>query len=291
MMTRRTILFGAGAIPMAAAVKTDRPMLCLFSKHLPKLGYEELGKACKKLGFDGVDLTVRPKGHVLPENVEQHLPLAVKALRAHGLSVPMITTGLTSADDPAAEPTIATAAALKVPFFKLGYWRYGEVGVLTRIAQVQRDTLGLVALAEKHGIVAGFHNHSGPYVGEAVWDIREIIRGMDPDRIGYYFDPCHATAEGGRFGWQAKLQIALERLKMVALKDFYWKKTNGKWRMTMCPMGKGMVDWERFFSTLARNRFTGPVSLHVEYEAADEMAAISADFAFVKRMVDKAYGA
>lgn len=289
-MTRRELLAGAATTTLAAARPSGRPPLCLFSKHLPDLGYDALGKACKDFGFDGVDLTVRPKGHVLPENVERDLPEAVKAVRSHGLSVPMVTTGLLSPDDPAAEPTIATAARLKVPYLKPGYWRYGSADVLQKVAEVKKATAGLVALANKHGIEIGFHNHSGDYVGTAVWDTFEIIRDMDPKRIGYYFDPCHATAEGGKAGWLVALNLALRRMKMVALKDFYWEKRDGKWNMQMCPLGEGMVDWERFFSILAKARFTGPISLHVEYEPADEMAAIAKDLEFMKRMVTKGYG-
>ena len=37
----------------------------------------------------------------------------------------MITTELTSAADPNARPILAAAGRLKIPFFKLGYWRYG----------------------------------------------------------------------------------------------------------------------------------------------------------------------
>jgi hypothetical protein len=33
-----------------------------------------MAKAATEIGFDGVDLTVRPKGHVLPDNVEKDLP-------------------------------------------------------------------------------------------------------------------------------------------------------------------------------------------------------------------------
>jgi sugar phosphate isomerase/epimerase len=289
-MTRRELLLSTAAVPLAAAVNSSRPALCLFSKHLPDLGYEELGKTVREFGFDGVDLTVRPRGHVLPERVAEDLPRAVKAIRGHGLSVPMITTGLLSAADPVARPTLATAARLKIPYFKPGYWRYGDAGIEERMAEVREATKGLVALASEYGIEAGFHNHSGDYVGTATWDTREIIGDMDPRWIGYYFDPCHATAEGGRFGWRAALGIAIKRLKMIALKDFYWEKTGGNWRIKMCPLGEGMVDWDGFFGALAKARFTGPISLHVEYDPADEMEAIAKDLAFMKRHVKTAYG-
>ena len=292
-ITRRGLFAAAAATPFVTSAQrgAGKPTLCIFSKHLQQFGYAELARVSKDLGFEGVDLTVRPKGHVLPENVEQDLPRAIRALRGRGLKVPMISTGLTSANDPAAEPTLRVAARLKVPYFKIGYTHYRDTGLFETIAAATLATEGLVDIAKKHGIVAGFHNHSGPYVGGLVWDTREMTRNIDPRWIGYYFDPCHATIEGGRFGWQATLQIALTRLKMIAIKDFYWKKdaSTGKWQRTMCPLGEGMVDWDRFFATIAKARFTGPISLHLEYETDDEMKAITTDYAFLKKMVAKHY--
>jgi sugar phosphate isomerase/epimerase len=84
--------------------------------------------------------------------------------------------------------------------------------------------------------------------------------------------------------------MALPRIKMVAIKDFYWEKRDAKWKMRMCPLGEGMVDWPKVFSTLAAARFTGPVSLHMEYEPADETAAIVKDFEFLRKQVASAYG-
>src|SRR6184192_1209308 len=105
-MDRRHFLLTAAASQVAARLTADttstRQAACFFSKHLPNLNYDDLGKAVSGAGFDGVDLTVRPGGHVLPERVAQDLPRAVETIRSHGLEVPMITTELTSAADPAA---------------------------------------------------------------------------------------------------------------------------------------------------------------------------------------------
>jgi len=290
IFNRREFICG-GIAALALRASVNRPALCLFSKHLPKLNYAELARTVKQMGFDGVDLTVRPEGHVLPERAAEDLPRAVETIRAQGLAVPMITTGLTSVSDPAARPTLATAGRLGVPYFKLGYWHYQPgVPIDTRLAEVRRDVTGLVAIAKESGVVAGYHNHSGNYVGAAVWDIRSIIGDMDAKWIGYYFDPCHATAEGGEGGWRISLRMALARIKMVAIKDFYWEKRAGKWEMRMCPLGEGMVQWPEFFATLRTARFTGPISLHIEYEAADEIAAIERDFAFLRKQVHAAYG-
>jgi L-ribulose-5-phosphate 3-epimerase len=287
--TRRSFLATAlAAATASAAPARSKPILCIFSKHLPKLNYTELGTVSRDMGFGGVDLTVRAAGHVLPERAAQDLPRALDSIRAAGVSVPMITTGLTAPEDPAAVPTLSTAGRLGVPLFKIGYWHYkGDID--QSLASAKRATRGLVAIGREHNIAAGLHNHSGNYVGTAVWDIREILTGMDPAWAGYYFDPCHATAEGGVYEWQLAAQIALRNLKMVAIKDFYWAKKDGKWTMTMCPLGEGMVDWKKFFGMLAAVRFTGPITLHLEYDASDERAAIARDLEFMKRQVAQAY--
>ena len=68
---------------MFASVSTAEPgfrgTLCFFSKHLPRMDAPGLGRALKKLGFGGVDLTVRPGGHVDPKRVAQDLPVFVAA--------------------------------------------------------------------------------------------------------------------------------------------------------------------------------------------------------------------
>ena len=301
-MTRRQMLaVGGAAMASAAHGAAKKPTLCLFSKHLPWMGYAEMAKTLKAMGFPGVDLTVRPGGHVLPENAAADLPKAHEALKAEGVELPMITTGLLTNDDPAARPTLYTAAKLGVPFFKLGYYRYRDVSELVaKLQEVKPQVDSLAALAEHAGICGGFHNHSGPYVGSAVWDSFSLLEDVNPAAIGFYFDPCHATIEGGASNWEISFYRVAPRLKMVACKDFYWDKVNGKWDAVMCPLGQGMVDYPKFFQMLAKSEFVGPISLHVEYEieaptqAAKrerELAAVERDYAYLKQEYAKAFSA
>jgi sugar phosphate isomerase/epimerase len=53
---------------------------------------------------------------------------------------------------------------------------------------------------------------------------------------------------------------------MIAIKDFVWEKTDGQWRTRWVPLGEGMVDWTGFFQQLALTSFSGPISLHIEYD-------------------------
>jgi L-ribulose-5-phosphate 3-epimerase len=280
-MNRRNFLAVAAAAPLAAQTQARRSPLCFFSKHLPELKPGELGKWLHDAGFDGADLTVRPGGHVLPERVAQDLPGAVEAIRARGVEVPMITTELTSAADPSARPILSTAARLRIPYFKLGYWRYTN----DPVADVQKaasDVRALVELAKEYGITAGFHNHPRN-VGLAGWDGRQVVEGLDSKWIGYYYDANNATEEGAVMGWEVTLRLALPRLKMAAFKDFYWEKVNGKWTSVACPLGQGMVNWSKLFPLVAAARFTGPISIHQEYKPADRMAAARADLEFVRK--------
>lgn len=289
-MTRREFALSAAALPVAAQAR-KRPALCVFSKHMANLDYSQLGAKAKAIGFDGVDLTVRPKGHVLPERVAVDLPRAVEAIRKHGLSVPMITTDLKDASDAAARPTFETMKKLGIPLYKVGYWRYVKGKPLDEsIAQAKKDLQSLLSLGREYGVALGLHNHSGEYFGCSVWDYREILAGVPGREAGYYFDPGHSFIEGGLNGWRVSLDVVLPRLKMVAVKDFHWEKQNGKWRTVWCPLGEGMVDWKAEFTAFAKAGFTGPISLHSEYPGGEEDAAMQKDFNYMKSQMEAAYG-
>ncbi|MBC7926529.1 MAG: TIM barrel protein [Bryobacteraceae bacterium] len=293
VITRRAALLSLAVAP-AVRSQSARPPLCIFSKHMAKFGYEDLAKHAKEIGFDGVDLTVRAEGHVLPANVARDLPKAVAILRERGLIVPMITTGLLRADEAPTRPTLATAARLKIPYWKSGYHRYTKLDAAGRVEQLAAEyrpqVAGLAALSKEYGITCGLHNHSGDYYGSAVWDLREAMSNLDPKYIGYYFDPAHATVEGGLGNWRTSLNLVAPRLKMVSLKDFYWEKTGGKWNVRWCPIGQGMVDWPVVFKSFKAASFTGPLTLHTEYEMKDELASIAKDYEFVRSQMKAVWG-
>jgi sugar phosphate isomerase/epimerase len=275
-----------------------RGTLCFFSKHLPGLDGRGLGRALKPLGFQGVDLTVRRGGHVEPPRAAQDLPPLVAAIRQEGLAVPMITTELVSASDPAARATLETAATLGIPFFKPGYYYYAFADVRKERDAAAAQLRGLAALSARHGVHLGFHNHAG-YVGGGVWDVAEVIDALDPRTAGYYFDVRHAVVEGGDGGWRSAFNLAAPRLSMIALKDFFWEKAPNGWRQQNCPMGDGMVNWKAYFALLAKAGFHGPVSIHQEYEVTGvtpearqehTLAAAARDLTFVKARLAEAYG-
>ena len=304
-ITRREFIGAIGAAAIAPAAHPSQRStgfggpVCFFSKHLPMLDARNLGRTVKQLGFDGVDLTVRPKGHVEPARVAQDLPGFVEGIRAEGVAVPMITTELHSAAEPAARPTLETAARLQIPYFKPGYYYYKFADVRQELDAASKQLRSLADLAAHAGVRLGLHNHSG-YVGGLVWDIAPAMDALDPKWAGYYFDVRHATAEGGDAGWRSAFGVVAPRLFMIAIKDFYWEKSAKGWRQVNCPLGEGMVDWKRYFGMLADAKFNGPLSLHLEYDLPggtpeklqeNIVTAAAKDLAFVKARLAESYGA
>jgi L-ribulose-5-phosphate 3-epimerase len=240
--------------------------ICLFSKSVPQMNWQELAKGAKSVGFGGIDLTVRPDGHVMPERAAEDLPKAVEAIRAEGLEVPMITTALVRADDPTAIPILSTAEKLSIPFFKPGYYHYKFVDVRKEVEEAGNQFRGLAKLAERYRMQVGYHNHAG-YIGCQFWEIAPAMFSLDAKWAGFYYDIENATSEGGYEGWKIGAALAMPRMKMMAVKDLYWEKTeSGVWREKLCPLGEGICRLKEFFKMAAVGGFHGPISLHMEYE-------------------------
>jgi L-ribulose-5-phosphate 3-epimerase len=243
--------------------------ICVFSKHLQFLDFQQMVEVAAAAGFDGVDLTVRPGGHVSPEQVEEQLPRAVQAVRHTGLTVPMMTTAITRSD-PLTVRILKTAVELGIGTYRLGYFDYDQqAGVAASLPGIKRQLQELAALNQRLGIHGAYQNHSGSRFGAPVWDIWEVIHDLDPAWMGCQYDLMHAVAEGGN-SWILGLDLLQKHVKSLAIKDFYWGKTDNEWQEVVAPLGEGMCNWPEFFRRLKGYGFTGPISLHFEYPMPEE---------------------
>ena len=268
--------------------------LCLFTDHLDDSGYsyEEVAAMVAPLSIAGCDATVRGGGLVAPDRVREDLPKLAEALAARGMKIPMISTNLTSADDPTARPIFETMNKLGIRYYKLGYYHYHDLDNWeAELAAHRQEVARLVELGRDFGVIAGFHNHADG-VGGAIWDAHKILRSIDSDHAGFYFDPAHASIEGAKQAWKLNLHRAAGRLTMVAIKDYIWEKSSSGWQTRWRPLGEGMVDWNEFFRLLVKLPFTGPLSVHIEYDPGGSTrseriekatAAAQRDIEFVKK--------
>jgi sugar phosphate isomerase/epimerase len=275
--------FGLSAPPRTA------PMVCLHSANVAKAPYFDLGNVASQLGYEGVDLTVYIGGHVDPRVTNVDLIRAFESIRGVGLEVPMITTSITSPGDGTIYPVLYLTGHSQIPLFRLGFWQYGPEPVELRLAMVRQELRSIVATGQSCGIAAMFQNRAGGYVGQSTWDAESVVAQFDPRWLGHCFDPAEAMIEGGAGGWLAAFRLALPRLKSLSLQDFYWEKSGGSWVVRKCPLGEGMVDWTTFFNMAAAAKFTGPMSIRMEYAPQDAFGAMTRDAEFVKSQIQRAW--
>ena len=293
-MSRRSLLLGAAASAGVRALSRSpeevqakpapgKLKICVFSKHFHWTSVGEAAAMAQDIGFDGMDLTVRADGHVLPERVETDLPKAVGTIRRAGLEVPMITTEITGVTTPHSEAMLRTASQLGIRHYRWGGLIYPpDQSIEERLDQLKPQVRALADLNQDHQICGMYHTHSGPgLVGAPIWDLWTIFRDLDPRWIGINYDIGHATVEGGFGEWIATSRLLKDGMRGIALKDFTWqpnRETNRHrdpfekslniettWVPEWCATGQGMVNFPGFFAIVKANSFSGPVQLHFEY--------------------------
>jgi sugar phosphate isomerase/epimerase len=261
---------GVAISPYLANVKPvaeiDKNLVCVFTKCLQFLDYDKLGETLAKVGFRSADLSVRKRGHVLPENVKTDLPKAIKALHKSGVSVPMMVTGIKNPDNPETEVVLGTASELGVKYYRMGYLSYDKGRSIMENLDIHRKTFEkLEKINQKYNIHGCYQNHSGTRIGGPVWDMYTLLKDLDPAYMGVQYDIRHAVVEGG-VSWPLGMKLLAPWIKTNDIKDFIWKNVNGKWEITNVPLGEGMVDFDNFFEQYKALGISGPFDIHYEYD-------------------------
>ena len=242
--------------------------ISVFSKHFQWTNCQEMAAIAKDVGFDGIDLTVRKGGHVLPERVEEDLPKAAEAIHKAGLELPMITADIVDTRSPHAEAVLKTASRLGIRHYRWGGFVYTAAkSIPDQLAEFKMRTKDLTDLNKEYDVCAMYHTHSGvDRMGASIWDLWYILKDFDSRYVGVNYDIGHATVEGGYGGWISSTRVTAPMMRGVAVKDFRWGiNSKGHWQPQWCQPGQGMVDFGKFFVMLKAARFSGPSQLHYEY--------------------------
>ena len=240
----------------------------IFSKHLQEYNVAQMGDIVAQMGFEGIDLTVRPGGHILPERVKEELPGAIDILKSKGLSVPMITTNITNIEEGYAKDIYKVAANCGVKFLKLGYWRYEGFGkIKEQIKKVKKQLKSIESLSQDYGICSAIHIHSGDVLSADAFIVYHLLEGFHSEALGAYIDPAHMVIEGGKSGWKIGMDLLSDYICLVAIKDFGWfPKGRKKWEIKWIPLSEGMVPWQEVFTYLKSINYNGYLSFHSEYK-------------------------
>ena len=288
-ITRRSFLGTAASLAALPAFAQDPKVVWKvggFTKVLQDLNFDKTAQAAVDLGWDGIELPLRAKGHVLPEKVDEDLPKMVEALKAKNLEVLVVATDIKGMDDAHAVKVLRALAKNGLRLYRHGGFKYKDgVPIAKQLDEFRAKLKDLAALNKELGLTGLFQNHSGNgYVGASVWDIHEMIKDLDPKQFGVHFDIGHTTVEQG-LSWPTAFALVKDRVGAVIVKDFYWKHTPGEGAKTVwCPIGQGSIQ-PRFFGMLRASGFKGPITAQFEYpiEGGDslenKLRAMKADHA------------
>lgn len=268
----------------------------LFTDNLADLSIPQACAGAKGAGFDGLDLTVRPGGHVLPAAAETGLAEAKRAADAAGVSIPMISTAVTDEDSPHAEAVFAAAAHYGARRLKVGYWPYRPFGTLrTQIAEVRGKLRRLARLGRKYHVLPCVHCHSGRLVASGGPLLYMILQEFDPAEVGAYVDPMHMTIEGGLAGWEMGLDLLAPWVALVGVKNFRWlaaardDRGQQRYRWEYCPLADGQAPLPEFFARLKEIKYDGIVSLHSEYKGETSFRRLTTPELLAQSAADLTY--
>jgi len=303
-MRRREFLSAAAATSILSArpiVAADdapaepvRPPVGAFTKSFQDWPIPKVCEQFAKLGLDGLDLTVRPGGHIEPENAVAELPGAVAAAEAAGVRVLFLTTGITDAG-PQADRLIGAAADNGVTELKLGYFRQRRAPLATLLDDLRRTIAEIAVLAEKRGVTACVHTHSGEYVPSHGTMLYQLLKDLPPERIGAYVDTLHMHLEGGGAGWRQGLELLAPWLRLCAVKNYRMEPAGrdrfgmAQYKETVVPIADGVSSIPAFLKELKTRGFVGAFSLHSEYRGRMSFRPMNVDQCLEQTRADWAF--
>ncbi|MEX2564608.1 MAG: sugar phosphate isomerase/epimerase family protein [Cyclobacteriaceae bacterium] len=281
---RRTFLnrlsFAGMALSMGQAVpglahnpsKRKKNEIMVFSKALDWLtDYADLCQIVAETGFDGIELTVRPGGHVLPEKVEDDLPRVVEEAQKAGIKILMITTAISSSNDPLTHRILKTAQEQGIGFYRMGGMSYApDISVERNMEEFKIKFRELQGINKEYGIHGAYQNHAGgTRFSASIWDLWLVLKDLDPQWIGCQYDSRHAQLEGGAW-WPLGMELLSPYIHSTVVKDFKWLADGQNLKVQNCPIGEGAVDFKKHFEQVNKLSIKGPISLHFPYAYLNE---------------------
>ena len=259
--------------------------LALFVKPWQDLPLPELARHVRSLGFDLIELPVRPGFPVEPDNIERDLPAAARLLADEGVRV----LNITAACDLDDERLYAACADAGVPMNRVMF-RLDGMDYPNAEAAARRQLEAAMPLCQQYGVQIGVQNHSGAFVPVNAMGGLNLLRGFDPTHAALVWDPAHQALQG--MDSDAALEVILPQTCMVNLKNAYWRRTSGpeaaeaEWRIWWTSGAQGRASWRRVINKLRAMDYRGAICFSAEYSdeaRVDEL--IRLDLAYAKSLM------
>jgi sugar phosphate isomerase/epimerase len=258
-------------------------IFAVFAKPWKRFSLPELGRHIRGLGFEWIELPVRPGFPCRPETIEQSLPEAVRLLGEEGVRVLNITADLPLDD----ERLYAASARAGIRMNRVMFdRREGEnYWAAEKRARARLDSA--LPFCERYGCQVGVQNHYGRNVPVNAMGLHNLLEDYDSRRVGAIWDPAHNALEGE--DPEPALDMVASHLCVVNLKNAFWERAGAPgaqeaaWRVHWTTGRQGRADWRRVAAKLKAMDYRGPVCLSAEYSDEDSVDRLAAeDLAFAQ---------
>lgn len=258
-------------------------LIAVFVKPWKRLSIAELAKHIKRLGFEWIEIPVRPGFPCEPETIETSLPRAVNQLADEGIRVLNVTAALPLDDERLYSASLKAGIKMnRVLFDRREGENYWEAE-----ARARRALDAAQPLCERYGYQIGVQNHYGMSVPVNGMGLHQLVKDYDPRRVSAIWDPAHTALEGE--DPEPALDMAASHLCVVNLKNAFWQRVNGpeaeeaRWSVYWTTARHGRASWRRVAAKLRQMDYHGPLCLSAEYSAEDQVdRLIVEDLAYAK---------
>jgi sugar phosphate isomerase/epimerase len=258
----------------------------VFAKPWRTMSIPEVGELVAKMGFDGIELPVRPGFQVEPGAVLKDLPKAAKQLAEVGVKICSVA-GSTN------EATIAACAESGVPILRIMAHLEPDEGYLEAEERYRRKFDALAPRLGRYGVTVGIQNHCGRFVSNAL-GLMGLIGDYDSKLFAAVWDPGHEALNGQ--DPELAIDVVWSHLCMVNLKNAYWQRVDtpevdhAQWKPYWTLGRDGLASWPRVARELERRDWSGVLCLTAEYAEGLPVAEMAEeDLTFAKSLFSYAH--
>ena len=246
----------------------------------PQVG--ALGELVAGMGFDAVELPVRPGYQVAPDEVSTALPAAARELARSGVGIASIASGTD-------EATFAACADAGVPFIRIMV-PIGVNGYAATGTEIRRMLAGLSERAERYGVRVAVQPHYDDYIADSS-ELFALLQDVDPRHVAAIWDSAHDALARKRP--EHGLELLWPWLGIVNLKSAYYERVDEPvsafgdpvWEPVFTDARSGMAEWGRALAYLAERGFAGPICLTAEYtDESDLVAKVTRDLEYAQSL-------
>lgn len=264
----------------------DKTQFAVFVKPWKNLALPQLAMHVQQLGFNLIELPIRPGFPVEPSNIDQELPNAIQIIGDFGIKITNVTIDLPLNDERLYAACAANGIAMNRVMFRqtaASYWESEK--------DARRQLDAAIPLCEQYGVKIGVQHHSGAFVPINSMGLYHLVKDYDPRWVGAIWDPAHNALQGEDA--MTGLDVVKSHLCMVNLKNAYWRRMNppdgsdAQWGAYFCAGPHGRTSWGDVAKAVKFVGYQGPITFSAEYtddNYTDQL--LVNDLAYARRLFD-----